>query len=157
MATAKRSLSAWVPGVGFSSGRPGAAGSAIGYLPQRRSFDASLRIRGIDVVRLGLDGVITGMGMYPDLMARIWALHEQGNTEKVRDAYSKFLLMRNVSQQIPGSDLYLFKKRGIFKTMATRTGGAAAWKVKTFDLAADEIAEVDYRFAALAPYLQVNS
>jgi zinc/manganese transport system ATP-binding protein len=36
--------------------RPGAAGGAIGYLPQRRSFDASLRIRGIDVVRLGLDG-----------------------------------------------------------------------------------------------------
>ncbi len=28
----------------------------IGYLPQRRSFDASLRIRGVDVVRLGLDG-----------------------------------------------------------------------------------------------------
>ena len=36
--------------------RPGAAGAQIGYLPQRRSFDASLRIRGIDVVRLGLDG-----------------------------------------------------------------------------------------------------
>jgi zinc/manganese transport system ATP-binding protein len=36
--------------------RPGAAGPRIGYLPQRRSFDASLRIRGIDVVRLGLDG-----------------------------------------------------------------------------------------------------
>jgi zinc/manganese transport system ATP-binding protein len=36
--------------------RPGAAGAAIGYLPQRRSFDASLRIRGLDVVRLGLDG-----------------------------------------------------------------------------------------------------
>ncbi|WP_228559060.1 metal ABC transporter ATP-binding protein [Catenulispora pinisilvae] len=36
--------------------RPGTAGAQIGYLPQRRSFDASLRIRGIDVVRLGLDG-----------------------------------------------------------------------------------------------------
>ena len=35
---------------------PGRAGHRIGYLPQRRSFDASLRIRGIDVVRLGLDG-----------------------------------------------------------------------------------------------------
>jgi zinc/manganese transport system ATP-binding protein len=35
---------------------PGAAGDRIGYLPQRRSFDASLRIRGIDIVRLGLDG-----------------------------------------------------------------------------------------------------
>ncbi len=28
----------------------------IGYLPQRRSFDASLRIRGLDIVRLGWDG-----------------------------------------------------------------------------------------------------
>jgi zinc/manganese transport system ATP-binding protein len=28
----------------------------IGYLPQRRNFDASLRIRGVDVVRLGVDG-----------------------------------------------------------------------------------------------------
>jgi zinc/manganese transport system ATP-binding protein len=35
---------------------PGDANHAIGYLPQRRSFDASLRIRGLDVVRLGLDG-----------------------------------------------------------------------------------------------------
>ncbi|HEU0238071.1 MAG TPA: metal ABC transporter ATP-binding protein [Micromonosporaceae bacterium] len=29
---------------------------AVGYLPQRRSFDPSLRVRGIDVVRLGVDG-----------------------------------------------------------------------------------------------------
>ena len=36
--------------------RPGRANHRIGYLPQRRSFDASLRIRGTDVVRLGLDG-----------------------------------------------------------------------------------------------------
>ncbi len=35
---------------------PGQSGSNIGYLPQRRSFDASLRVRGIDVVRLGSDG-----------------------------------------------------------------------------------------------------
>jgi zinc/manganese transport system ATP-binding protein len=35
---------------------PGRARNRIGYLPQRRSFDASLRIRGTDVVRLGLDG-----------------------------------------------------------------------------------------------------
>ncbi len=36
--------------------RPGHGGTRVGYLPQRRSFDASLRIRGVDVVRLGLDG-----------------------------------------------------------------------------------------------------
>jgi zinc/manganese transport system ATP-binding protein len=36
--------------------RPGHANHRIGYLPQRRSFEASLRIRGIDLVRLGQDG-----------------------------------------------------------------------------------------------------
>ena len=30
--------------------------AGIGYLPQRRAFDPSVRIRGIDLVRLGLDG-----------------------------------------------------------------------------------------------------
>ena len=37
--------------------RPAARGNAaIGYLPQRRSFDSELRIRGRDLIRLGLDG-----------------------------------------------------------------------------------------------------
>jgi len=36
--------------------RPGVHNSRIGYLPQRQTFDAGLRVRGADVVRLGLDG-----------------------------------------------------------------------------------------------------
>jgi zinc/manganese transport system ATP-binding protein len=36
--------------------RPGAVNDQVGYLPQRRSFDPGLRIRGVDVVRLGMDG-----------------------------------------------------------------------------------------------------
>jgi zinc/manganese transport system ATP-binding protein len=36
--------------------QPGQAGQRVGYLPQRRSFDASLRMRGTDIVRLGWDG-----------------------------------------------------------------------------------------------------
>jgi zinc/manganese transport system ATP-binding protein len=35
---------------------PGEAGRDIGYLPQRRNFDRGLRVRGIDIVRLGSDG-----------------------------------------------------------------------------------------------------
>jgi zinc/manganese transport system ATP-binding protein len=35
---------------------PGHMNHQIGYLPQRRSFDPSLRVRGRDIVRLGLDG-----------------------------------------------------------------------------------------------------
>ncbi len=39
---------------------PGAANPRIGYLPQRRNFDADTRIRGVDIVRLGLDGARWG-------------------------------------------------------------------------------------------------
>ena len=38
-------------------GRPARRGNQeIGYVPQRRSFDADARIRGRDIVRMGLDG-----------------------------------------------------------------------------------------------------
>jgi zinc/manganese transport system ATP-binding protein len=40
---------------------PGAANAQIGYLPQRHSFDSASRIRGIDLVRLGLDGTRWGI------------------------------------------------------------------------------------------------
>jgi zinc/manganese transport system ATP-binding protein len=40
--------------------RPGRRNNRIGYLPQRRTFDASVRISGIDVVSLGLDGARWG-------------------------------------------------------------------------------------------------
>ncbi len=36
--------------------QPHQAASLLGYLPQRRSFDSSLRLRARDLVRLGLDG-----------------------------------------------------------------------------------------------------
>jgi len=36
--------------------RPGRHNSRVGYLPQRRAFDAATRIRGADIVRLGWDG-----------------------------------------------------------------------------------------------------
>ena len=36
--------------------RPGAKHTRIGYLPQRRTFDSGTRVRGVDVVQLGLDG-----------------------------------------------------------------------------------------------------
>ncbi len=37
-------------------GSPGQYNRRIGYLPQRRAFDPATRVRGIDIVRLGLDG-----------------------------------------------------------------------------------------------------
>jgi zinc/manganese transport system ATP-binding protein len=55
--------------------RPGATRSRIGYLPQRRSFDAATRIRGREVVRLGLDGSRWG---FP-LPARLSAMTRRTN------------------------------------------------------------------------------
>jgi zinc/manganese transport system ATP-binding protein len=49
---------------------PGQAGRDIGYLPQRRSFDAGLRVRGVDVVRLGSDGERWGVPLPGG--ARLW-------------------------------------------------------------------------------------
>jgi len=42
---------------------PGQANAAIGYLPQRRAFDPAVRLRGRDIVRLGLDGDRWGVGL----------------------------------------------------------------------------------------------
>jgi zinc/manganese transport system ATP-binding protein len=40
---------------------PGQANERIGYLPQRRNLDAAARIRGVDLVRLGIDGTRLGL------------------------------------------------------------------------------------------------
>jgi 4-hydroxy-tetrahydrodipicolinate synthase len=114
--------------------------------PMKSVFGAEFGVGWLFEMRLGLDGVITGMPMYADLMATIWDLHQRGQSEQVRDAYSKFLLMRNLNQQIPGTDLYIMKKRGVFKTTMTR--GATP-----YSFAPEAVAEIEYRFSALTPYL----
>ena len=40
---------------------PGRQNREIGYLPQRHAFDEATRIRGVDLVRLGLDGSRWGL------------------------------------------------------------------------------------------------
>jgi zinc/manganese transport system ATP-binding protein len=52
-------------------GRPPAqTRSRIGYLPQRRSFDSATRVRGVDLVRLGLDGARWGVPIPAQLSSR---------------------------------------------------------------------------------------
>jgi zinc/manganese transport system ATP-binding protein len=49
--------------VAVLGGRAGANNERIGYLPQRRAFDPLVRVRGVDLVRLGLDGRRWGVPM----------------------------------------------------------------------------------------------
>lgn len=51
-------------------GRPGEHNARIGYVPQRRAFDPSTRIRGTDIVRLGLDGDRWGVPLMRGARAR---------------------------------------------------------------------------------------
>jgi 4-hydroxy-tetrahydrodipicolinate synthase len=119
-------------------------------------FGASLGTGFLYEMRLGLDGIITGMGMYADLFASMWQMHERGQHDQARDAYARFLLMRNLNEAIPGTDLYVMKKRGIFKTTVRRTSAPSAGapaKLTEFKPGPIELAEIEHRFAALAPYL----
>lgn len=119
-------------------------------------YGASLGTGFLYEMRLGLDGVITGMGMYADLMARMWDLHERGQHDQLRSAYGAFLLMRNLNEAIPGTDLYVMKKRGVFKTTVRRTAAPVAGatpKLTEFKPTALELEEIDFRFAAMKPFL----
>ncbi|HXI30885.1 MAG TPA: dihydrodipicolinate synthase family protein [Vicinamibacterales bacterium] len=113
--------------------------------PMKAIFGANFGANWLYEMRLGLDGVITGNAMYADTMARMWTLHERGEAEPLRDLFSKFLLMRNLAESIPGADLYVMKKRGIFKAAVQRTDRGP----RVLEFSADEIAEIEYRFAAL--------
>ena len=60
----------------------GRANAQIGYLPQRRAFDASTPVRGVDVVRLGLDGDRWGL---PLPFAGRFTASGRARQERVRD------------------------------------------------------------------------
>jgi zinc/manganese transport system ATP-binding protein len=51
-------------------GSAGSANSQIGYLPQRHGYDATLPIRAVDLVRLGLDGSRWGLSLSPRSVSR---------------------------------------------------------------------------------------
>jgi zinc/manganese transport system ATP-binding protein len=61
-------------------GPAGAANREIGYLPQRHGFDSTLPIRGVDLVRLGLDGSRWGVAL--DISGAV----RRRSRERVREA-----------------------------------------------------------------------
>lgn len=61
--------------------RPGRRNARIGYLPQRRAFDPATRIRGVDIIRLGLDGDRWGT----PLPARLRGARGRADRDRVRE------------------------------------------------------------------------
>lgn len=102
-------------------------------------------------LRLGLDGEMTGQGAYGDVMTAVFDLTRQGRHAQAADAFSKWLLMKNCEEKIPGTQRYIFVKRGVFKSASTRPGAAGSAKAP---LGPDEIAEIELRYSTLKPYLR---
>ncbi len=64
--------------------------------------------------------------------------------------------MRNLNESIPGTDLYVMKMRGVFKTTVRRTsapGRVRPPRLTEFMPTAIEREEIEFRFAALKPFI----
>lgn len=131
--------------------------------PIRRVFSARGGLGWLYESRLGTEGLITERAVYADVLTRIWELQQSGSDPAVlRDAYSKFLLMTNLSETHPGGGLrgphlYLWKKLGVFQTMVSRhygPGGTVPAEPIFSEpaLTAEDIAEIETRFEGLQPY-----
>jgi dihydrodipicolinate synthase/N-acetylneuraminate lyase len=130
--------------------------------PIRRVFGARGGFGWLYELRLGAEGLITERAIYADVLTRVWQLHQSGSDpDALRDAYSRFLLMINLGKTHPGDlrgyQLYLWKKRGVFKTMVSRHYGTnrsipTSPIFSELELSKEEIAEIEFRFAALKPY-----
>ncbi len=136
--------------------------------PIRRVFSARGGFGWLYELRLGTEGLITERAVYADVLTRIWELQQNGSDPAaLKDAYSKFLLMANLSKTHPGGDfrgvqLYLWKKRGVFQTMVSRHYGPgrtvpASPIFSEVKLSKDDISEIEYRFEALKPYQKPGS
>lgn len=133
----------------------------------RRVFSARGAHGWLYESHLGTEGLITERAVYADVLARIWELMESGkDPDTVRDAYAKLLLLFNLGNHLPGGDLrgfqlHLWKKRGVFKNMISRQYGPKQSIpdkpiFSELKLSAEEVAEIEFRFEALKPYLKPN-
>ena len=108
-------------------------------------FGATLGRGWLYEMRIGTDGVMTGGAMYADVYAKLWDFYEKEDELSLRDCYSKLLLIQNLDNLIPGVRLWVMQKRGIFKTTKSRRG--------VYSFSSMQIAEIEYRYNALEPYL----
>jgi zinc/manganese transport system ATP-binding protein len=86
-------------------GRPPAqARPAIGYLPQRHAFDSSTRIRGIDLVRLGVDGTRWGLPIALTSAARQRRRDESARIREVIDTVGATGYARRAVGELSGGE-----------------------------------------------------
>lgn len=121
--------------------------------PMRSVLSANFGLGLLYEMRLGIDGLFTGSAMFTDVLQHLWALHRRGDEAALLEAYGRYLVMRSLSQQLPAADLYLWRKRGIAAHAWRRPNKDGGYTVIVPELSDADVAEIEYRYAALAPYL----
>ena len=101
--------------------------------------------------RVGTRGVISQRPMYADLMVKTWRALEFGDSV-ADELFAKFMYLRNLEDTVPapemrGWNLYVLKKRGVFKNTLSRTKKCVdgSWKVADVSLSDADKAEIDAR------------
>lgn len=108
-------------------------------------------------MRQGIEGFVSGSGELADVLQNIWNLHLAGRMTELREAYARYALMRNLIDQVPSTMYYLWKKRGVFRSTTVRKGLPyhAERTLVHYTFTPAEVEEIEYRYAALKPYLTV--
>ena len=102
-------------------------------------------------LRFGADGSMP-KACFTDIQVAVWDLWHAGRREKAREVFSTLLLMLNIGRLIPGVPEYIMKRRGVFKTALTRR--KASGDLYEAKLTPEQIAEIEYHFASMKPYLK---
>jgi zinc/manganese transport system ATP-binding protein len=84
--------------------RPGQHNDRIGYLPQRRSFEPSLRVRGVDIVRLGLSGDRFGIPLALSRRARARRRADEERIAEVIDLVDASALVDRPIGELSGGE-----------------------------------------------------
>ena len=143
-------------------------------IPRIRALLASPSIRSVFSARgaygwlyesrIGTEGLVTERSVYADILAEVWKLMRSGSDpERLKDMYGKLTLMWNLQTTHPGNlrgySLHLLKMRGVFRNMISREygpGGSIPAEpiVRNLSLSKEEVAEIEWRWQSLKPYLR---
>jgi 4-hydroxy-tetrahydrodipicolinate synthase len=120
--------------------------SAMVGQPQIKRLYSAMRGRYFAYdLRLGVDGLVSGMAMYAEVFARMWNASREGDWDTVRDIHGKLLVMLTCETEIPGAGRYFLQRRGIFTTRVQRG--------RDYSFSQVQIDEMEHNLRGLEPYL----
>ena len=115
----------------------------------------------------GTRGVISERAGYADYLMEIWKALEGKDAERADDLWARYLLMMNLKETIPGGhlrgfNLYILKKRGIFRNFISRDYAdkeqtPGRWKLVNRVFTDREVAEIEDRWARMAEMIPART